>query len=77
MTFSNKTKYLSFDYTILSESVPRVTAVKDLGGTLTSNLNFRDHISRNVSKALRFVDLLSAFAQHLPMYRLYDPCIYL
>ena len=53
MAFTNKKKYLSFDYAILSQSLPRVTAVKDLGVTLTSNLNFKDHISRNVSKAFK------------------------
>ena len=53
MTFTNKWKYLSFDDAILSQSLPRVTAVKDLGVTLTSNLNFKDHISHNVSKAFK------------------------
>ena len=43
MTFTNKKKYLSFDYIILSQSLPLVTAVKDLRVTLTSNLNFKDH----------------------------------
>ena len=53
MTFTNKKKHLSFDYAILSKSQPRVIAVKDLGFTLIGNLKFKDHISRNVSKALK------------------------
>ena len=53
MAFTNKNKNLSFDYAILSQSLPRVTAVKDLGVTLTSNFNFKDHISRNVSIAFK------------------------
>ena len=53
MTFTNKKKYLSFDYAILSQSLPRVTAIKDFGVTLNSNLDFKDHISRNVSKAFK------------------------
>ena len=53
MAFTKKKKYLSFDYTILSQSLSRVTALKDLGITLTNNLNFKDHISRNVSEAFK------------------------
>ena len=53
MTFTNKKKYLSFDYAILSQSLPRVTVVKDLGVTLNSNLYFKDHISHNVCKAFK------------------------
>ena len=53
MTFTNKNKYLSFDYAILSQSLPRVTAVKDLGVTLISNLKFKDHIRHNIFKAFK------------------------
>ena len=53
MTFTDKKKSLSFDYTILSQCLQRVTAVKHLGVTLTDNLNFKDHINRNVSKAFK------------------------
>ena len=48
--FTNKKKYIYFDYTILSQSLCRITAVKDLRVTLTSNWNFKDHTSRNVCK---------------------------
>ena len=58
MTFINKKKYLSFEYTILSQPLPRVIAVKDLGVTLTSNFYFKDHISRNVSKAFKMCDFI-------------------
>ena len=53
MTFTNKRKYLSFDYAILSRSLPKVSAVKDLGATLTGNLHFKDQISRNIAKAFK------------------------
>ena len=53
MTFPNKKKGLSFDYIIISQSLPRVTAVKDLGVTLTVNLNFKDNNSHNFSKAFK------------------------
>ena len=53
MTFTSKKKYLSFDYAILTQPLPRATAVNNLGVTLTSNLNFKDHISRNVSKVFK------------------------
>ena len=53
MTFTYKKKRLSFDYTILSQSLPRVTAVKDFGVTLTGNFNLKDHISRNVSNVFK------------------------
>ena len=69
MTFTNERKYLSFDYIILSHSLPRVTIVKDFGVTLTINWNFKDP-SRIVVmslKLLRCVVLLISFAQHLPM----------
>ena len=52
---------LSFDCTILSQSVPRVNAVKDLGVTLTGSLNFRDHISRSISKAFK----MCGFIEHV------------
>ena len=60
MTFTNKKKYLSFDYAILSQSLPRVTDVKDLGVILTSNLNFKDHISRNVSKVFKMCGFIKS-----------------
>ena len=53
MIFRNKKKGLSFDYIILSQSLHRVTAVKDFGVKLTANLNFKDHNSHNVSKAFK------------------------
>ena len=56
MAFPNKKTGLSlFIYIILSQSLPRVTAVKDLGVTLTANLNFKDHNSHNVSKAFKIM----------------------
>ena len=58
MTFTNKKKYLSSEYAILSKSLPKVTAVKYLGVTLTSNLNFKDHVSRAVSKAFKMYDYI-------------------
>ena len=51
MTFTNKKKCLSLDYTVLSQSLSRVTGVKDPGRT--GNLNVKDHFSRNVSKAFK------------------------
>ena len=53
MAFTNKKKYIYFYNTILSQSPLRVTVVKDIGVTLTSHLNFKDHISRNVSKTFK------------------------
>ena len=61
MTFTNKNKYIYFYYTNLSQSPPRVTAVKDIGITLTSNLNFKDHISRNVSKTFKICGFIKCF----------------
>ena len=58
ITFTNKKKCLSFDYTILSQCLPRVTAVKGQGVTLTGNLNVKDHICRNVSKAVKMCDVI-------------------
>ena len=48
MTFTNIKKSISFYCTILSQSPPRVTAVKYIGVTLTNNLNFKGHITCNV-----------------------------
>ena len=72
MTFTNKKKYLSFDCAILSQFLPTVTAVKDLGVTLTSHLNFKDHISCNVSKAFKMCSLPNIYRCTSK-----DLCIYL
>ena len=53
MTFTNKKKCISFYYNILSQSPPRVTAVKDIEVTLTSNLNFKGHVTCNVFKTFK------------------------
>ena len=50
-TFTNNKKLIYFDYTVLTQSLPRFIAIKDRGVTLTGNLNVKYHISRNVSKA--------------------------
>ena len=63
ITFTNKKKYLSFDCAILSKSLSRVTAFKDLVVTLNSNLDFKDHISHNASKAFKMCGFIKPVCQ--------------
>ena len=86
MTITKKEKYLSFDYAILSQSLSRVTAVKDFGVTLNSNLDFKDHVSRNVSKTFKMCGFIkhvcTSFATFVYIYCLtvfiiYSYCCYI
>ena len=74
MTFPNKKKGLSFDYIISSQSLPRVTAVKDFGVTLTANL--KDQNSYNVSKAFKICGFIKRVCITFTYVEFCDPCIY-
>ena len=62
MNFTNKNKYLSIDYTNLSQSQASITAVKHFRVTLTSKLNVKELINRNVSKVF---DMMCVSISHV------------
>ena len=51
ITFTRKKNPLQFEYNMDSETISRVSLVKDLGITLDSKLTFEEHISITTSKA--------------------------
>lgn len=67
ITFTNKKNPLNFQYTIEDTEVPRVSHVKYLGVTFSSNLSWESHIDNICSKAVGKLNFLRRRLHQAPL----------
>ena len=75
---TNVSRYLN--YSLYGSRLQRVSSVKDLGITLTSDLNFKNHINSIVSKSYKMVGFLKrtckSFSSVKALQRLCELCTF-
>ena len=65
ITFSNKKNVVVHKYYLNGDIINRVNVIKDLGVTLTHNLNFNTHINNIVAKAFKMLGFLKRTCNHI------------